>query len=204
MYCSCPYKFCTFLVIISLWYSSGFVQFRHPSDRVRKFADANIKSGDQSDGIVLRSSEWAKIRGMEPGFGGIWPGSPDALKYNVKIRSKKTGEVFEAQVPRDRYIFFVFEELGIDLPVINKNRMCRQGCCTICTVKVESGKVKMDSPLGLLRELRDQNYALSCCAYPRSDIECELQDEDEMYIRQWGEGFEGGGVAWGGFVPDDD
>jgi hypothetical protein len=24
--------------------------------------------------------------------------------------------------------------------------------------------------------------------------------QDEMYVRQWAEGFEGGGVEWGGFV----
>jgi hypothetical protein len=30
-------------------------------------------------------------------------------------------------VPNDRYIFMYFEEQGIDIPVINKARMCRQG-----------------------------------------------------------------------------
>jgi hypothetical protein len=30
------------------------------------------------------------------------------------------------------------------------------------------------------------------------------KDEDEMYIRQWSEGFEGGGVEWGGVMMDED
>ena len=33
----------------------------------------------------------------------------------------------------------------------------------------------MDAPLGLLKDFRDQGYALTCCAYPRADIVCELQ-----------------------------
>jgi ferredoxin len=82
--------------------------------------------------------------------------------------------------------------------------MCRQGCCTICTFKVLDGEYKMDTPLGLLKDMRNKGYALSCCSYPRSDLVCELQSEDEMYIRQWSEGFEGGGVEWGGFLPEDD
>ena len=58
--------------------------------------------------------------------------------------------------------------------------MCRQGCCTICTAKIiNDGKVKMDTPLGLLKDMRDEGYFLTCCAYPKSDIVCELQDEGE-------------------------
>lgn len=144
------------------------------------------------------------MRGMEPGYGGVWPGNPNATRFNVTVRSKKTGEQFTASVPSDRYIYFYFEEQGIELPVINKNRMCRQGCCTICTAKIEVGKVKMDAPLGLLKDMRKEGYALTCCSLPRADIVCELQDEDEMYLKQWSEGFEGGGVEWGGFMPEDD
>eukprot|EP01031_Cornospumella_fuschlensis_P022278 gene22278-27241_t len=135
---------------------------------------------------------------------GIWPGNPNAKKYQVTIRSRKTGEEFVQMVPEDRYIYFYFEEQGVELPIHNKARMCRQGCCTICTVKVSEGKVKMDTPLGLLKDFRKEGYALSCCAYPKSDIVCELQDEDEMYVKQWAEGFEGGGVVWGGVLPEDD
>lgn len=47
-------------------------------------------------------------------------------------------------------------------------------------------------------------HTIVSIAYPRSDMVIELQDEDEMYVKQWSEGFEGGGVQWGGFLPDDD
>jgi ferredoxin len=151
-----------------------------------------------------RNEAWAKELGLEPGYGGYWPGDPNAPKYKVTVRSKKTGLEYVAMVPRDRYMFFVFEEQGIDLPIVNKERMCRQGCCTQCTFKVIEGTYKMDTPLGLLKEMRQQGNALSCCAYPLSDIVCELQSEDEMYLKQWSEGFEGGGVEWGGFFLDED
>ena len=152
----------------------------------------------------VRDEEWARVRGMEPGFGGFWPGDPNAEKFKVTVRAKSTGEEFVCMVPKDRYIFFAIEEEGLDLPVVNKERMCRQGCCTICTFKVLEGDSKMDVPLGLLKDMRDKGYTLSCCTYPKSDMICELQGEDEMYIRQWSEGFEGGGVEWGGFIPEED
>lgn len=152
----------------------------------------------------IRSAEWAREKGLEPGFGGYWPGDPNAKKHKVTIRNRQTKEEYVQYVPEDRYIYFAFEEEGVELPIHNKPRMCRQGCCTICAMKVIEGKVKMDAPLGLLRDLRNEGYALSCCAYPRSDVVCELQDEDEMYIKQWSEGFEGGGVVWGGVLPEDD
>ena len=141
---------------------------------------------------------------MVPGFGGVWPGDPNAKQYKVTVRSKHTEVEFTCMVPEDRYIALKFEEEGIDLPIWNKERMCRQGCCTICAVKIIDGNFKMDAPLGLLKEMRDKGYALSCCTYPRSDLVIELQREDEMYIKQWSEGFEGGGVEWGGFLPEED
>ena len=113
--------------------------------------------------VPIRSAEWAKQRGMEPGYGGIWPGDPNAKKYSVKIKSKKNpSEVFSLMVPVDRYIYFYFEEQGIELPVINSQKMCRQGCCTICTGKVmnEGGKVKMDTPLGLLKDFREKVHSI--------------------------------------------
>ena len=137
----------------------------------------------------LHGEEWAKQRKLEPGYGGFWPGDPNAKKYSVKIKCSQSDNEYSLMVPVDRYIFHYFEEQGIELPIINKARMCQQGCCTVCSVKLVEGKVKMDTPLGLLKEMRDQGYALSCCSYPRSDIVCILQNEDEVYIRQWAEGF---------------
>lgn len=148
--------------------------------------------------------EWAKQRGLEPGVGGFWPGNPNAKKFKVTIKCPKSGREFTEMVPEDRYIFFYFEEMGHDLPMVNKERMCRQGCCTTCTVKILEGKIKLESALGISKKFRQDGYALSCCAYPLTDVVCELQDEDELYVKQFGESFKTGSVEWGGFIPEDD
>lgn len=55
----------------------------------------------------------------------------------------KAGEtVASVDVPVDRYIFFATEEADVDVPIVNKKRMCRNGCCTTCAVKVLQGKVR--------------------------------------------------------------
>lgn len=228
----------------------------------RRLHALNTRASDPDESPVslpsggIRTASWARGLGLEPGYGGYWPGDPDAMKYKVTIRSPSQKELCSYLVPEDRYIYFYLEEQGVDLPIVNKSRMCSQGCCTICTGKVLEGKYEMDSPLGLLKDMRKQGYVLTCTsksstwhmidrvplivadlhilvtpcnclalfhsrlcililnllthtmiaaiAYPRSDMVIELQDEDEMYVKQWSEGFEGGGVQWGGFLPDDD
>lgn len=58
----------------------------------------------------------------------------------------KAGEtVASVDVPVDRYIYFATEDAGVDVPIVNKQRMCRNGCCTTCAVKVLEGKVGVSS-----------------------------------------------------------
>lgn len=90
-------------------------------------------------------------------------------------------------------------EQGADIP-----SSCRNGCCTTCAVKIKSGEVDQQEALGLLKEMRDKGYALLCVSYPKSDLECVLQDEDEVYVKQFGSTFESGGVEWGGVMPEED
>ena len=139
----------------------------------------------ERNAVPLHGEEWARKRGLVPGYGGFWPGDPNAKRYKVTIRSPKFDQEFTEMVPADRYIYSYFEEQGVDLPFINKVKMCRQGCCTTCAVKVNEGSVKMDTPLGLLKELRDDGYALTCCSYPKSDIDCSLLNEDEVYFEHY-------------------
>lgn len=102
-------------------------------------------------------------------------------------------------VPEDRYIWSYLAESGVDVP-----SSCCNGCCTTCAVRVERGEVEQREALGLLRDMRARGYALLCVSYPRSDIVCTLQDEDEVYAAQFGESFEAGGVEWGGIMPDEE
>lgn len=90
-------------------------------------------------------------------------------------------------------------DAGADIP-----SSCRNGCCTTCAVKIVEGSLDQTEALGLLKEMRQQGYALLCVSYPKSDLRCVLQDEDEVYLKQFGTSFESGGTEWGGFVPEDD
>ncbi len=130
---------------------------------------------------------------------GNLPGSPDAPRYRVEVRDKAKGITHTLDIPSDRYIWSALAESGADVP-----SSCRNGCCTTCAVRIQSGSVEQEEALGLLKEMRNRGYALLCVSYPRSDIVCELQEEDEVYLEQFGNSFEGGGVEWGGVMPDED
>jgi ferredoxin len=188
---------CLLIVLTQYLFSVGFFLPRALMSRRGVYSS-------KLDDVPMFGEEWARIRGMEPGHGGIWPGDPNAPTFKVTIKNSNGTFEHTLDVPVDRYIHFYFEEMGIDVPIVNKPRMCRQGCCTICTVKILEGEVKMDAPLGLLKDLRKEGYALSCAAYPRSDLILQLQSEDEAYIRQWSEGFKNGSVEWGGVFMDED
>lgn len=40
--------------------------------------------------------------------------------------------------------------------------------------------MKMENALGLLKDLKREGYALTCCSLPLSDLTLELQSEDEV------------------------
>lgn len=56
--------------------------------------------------------------------------------------NKAGEEVASLDVPVDRFVFFATEDAEVDVPIVNKKRMCRNGCCTTCAVKVLEGKVR--------------------------------------------------------------
>ena len=51
--------------------------------------------------------------------------------------------------------------------------------------------------MGLSLELQKQGYALLCVGYARSEIFVETQDEDEVYLLQFGRYFGKGKVQVG-------
>ena len=66
---------------------------------------------------------------------------------------------------------------------------CRMGCCTKCAVKVTKGNLEQIQALGVSEQMRKEGYALLCVAHATSDIECVTQDEEEVYMKQFGEVF---------------
>ena len=112
--------------------------------------------------------------------------------HTVKIRDRATGKVHIVEVPEDRYILKTAEQQEAKLPFL-----CRNGACTSCAVKVISGELYQPEAMGLSPKLKDKGYALLCVSYPRSDLEVETQDEDEVYEMQFGRYFARGKVRFG-------
>lgn len=112
--------------------------------------------------------------------------------YEIRIHHRQTGKEYVVRVPEDRYILQCAENQGADLPF-----SCRNGACTTCAVRVRSGELYQPEAMGLSPALQERGYALLCVSYPRSDIEVETQDEDEVYELQFGRYFGKGKVRVG-------
>jgi ferredoxin len=112
--------------------------------------------------------------------------------HQIRIHDRSSGKTHTLQVPEDCYILQYAERHGVELPF-----SCRNGACTTCAVRVKSGEIYQPEAMGLSPELRDRGYALLCVSYPRSDIEVETQDEDEVYELQFGRYFGKGRVRVG-------
>lgn len=110
----------------------------------------------------------------------------------VKVRDRATGKHYIVEVPEDRYILQTAEQQDAKLPFL-----CRNGACTSCAAKVISGELEQPEAMGLSPKLKEQGYALLCVSYPRSDLEVETQDEDEVYEMQFGRYFARGKVRFG-------
>jgi ferredoxin len=112
--------------------------------------------------------------------------------HTVRIRDRHTNTLHTFQVPEDRYILHTAESQGISLPFA-----CRNGACTTCAVRVLSGEIYQPEAMGLSPALRQRGYALLCVSYPRTDLELETQDEDEVYELQFGRYFGKGKIRKG-------
>ncbi|WP_017326829.1 2Fe-2S iron-sulfur cluster-binding protein [Synechococcus sp. PCC 7336] len=112
--------------------------------------------------------------------------------HTVRIYHRQTDRHYTVEVPRDRYILQTAEEQGAELPF-----SCRNGACTACAVRIQSGEVFQPEAMGLSRDLKAQGYALLCVSYARSELEVETQAEDEVYELQFGRYFGKGRVRAG-------
>ena len=112
--------------------------------------------------------------------------------YTVTVRDRFSQQVYSFEASEDRYILQTAEAQGIKLPF-----SCRNGACTTCAVKIIAGEIDQPEAMGLSPRLKEQGYALLCVSYPRSDLEVETQEEDEVYELQFGRYFGRGKVRFG-------
>ncbi len=112
--------------------------------------------------------------------------------HTIRIHDRQRDRTYQVRVPEDRYILQTAENQAADLPFA-----CRNGACTTCAVRVLSGELHQPEAMGLSPALQEQGYALLCVSYPRSDLEVETQDEDEVYMLQFGRYFGKGKVQYG-------
>ena len=112
--------------------------------------------------------------------------------HKITVHYRQKGTVHTMEVPENRYILQTGEEQDVELPF-----SCRNGACTTCAVRILSGEVYQPEAMGISPKLKEQGYALLCVSYPRSDLEVETQDEDEVYELQFGRYFAKGKVKFG-------
>ncbi len=112
--------------------------------------------------------------------------------HQVTIHNRQTGITHKIEVPDDKYVLHSVEDREVILPF-----SCRNGACTTCAVRVIKGQIHQPEAMGLSAELQRQGYALLCVSYAQSDLEVETQDEDEVYLLQFGRYFAKGKVNFG-------
>ena len=110
--------------------------------------------------------------------------------HRITIHWRQEGRTITHDVQEGDYILHSFEEQGDPLPF-----SCRNGCCTSCAVREQSGTLDQREAMGLSRELRSQGYGLLCVAKAVGPLEAETQDEDEVYELQFGRHFGKGRVT---------
>ena len=103
------------------------------------------------------------------------------VMHKVTIHYRQANKTISLDVPEGENILQYFESSNEKLPYL-----CRNGCCTVCAVRILSGRIDQSDGIGLSKQMQEDGYGLLCIAKAIDSIELETQDDDEVYQMQFG------------------
>lgn len=96
-----------------------------------------------------------------------------------KVTIQHGGKEFVLDISENTSILDAALDNDIDLP-----HDCKMGVCLTCPSKLVSGSLNQDGST-LDDSVMEKGFALTCCAYPRSDLVIRSIEEDELVNAQF-------------------
>lgn len=100
-------------------------------------------------------------------------------KASHKVTVQHEGKDHVLTVREDCSVLEAALDAGIDLP-----HDCKLGVCLTCPSKVVSGKIDQSGST-LDDSVMEKGFALTCCAFPRSDLVIRSIEEEELLQAQF-------------------
>ncbi|HJN35616.1 MAG: 2Fe-2S iron-sulfur cluster-binding protein [Prochlorococcus sp.] len=101
---------------------------------------------------------------------------------SYRITAEFEGEQYSFSCRGDQTVLEAAEDAGLDFPM-----SCGAGMCTVCAARVIEGSVDQSEAMGVKAELQEEGFTLLCVAFPRSDLQVRVGEEDALYEAQFGQ-----------------